>query len=84
MADNEKVEKKIGTIFKLKLSMSVEKIVSRLNKLSDDYNIGGLQSLRKEIKGLSKVPTYDIFNGSTTGDNGEWGISRWRSKGDTI
>ena len=44
-------------------------IAAELNARSRDYAIGGLQELRKVIKGLSRRPGKAIFSDKTTYDN---------------
>jgi hypothetical protein len=49
-------------------------IVAELNARSKAYDIGKLQELRKELKGLKHLPTRDIFTTLTTFD--EWAFHR--------
>jgi hypothetical protein len=49
--------------------MTIQTIAQELNKKSKNYKIGELQTLRKQIKGLAKTPTSDIFNYQTINDN---------------
>lgn len=43
-------------------------IVNLVNEKASSYRIGNLQQIRKEIKGLSKPRTYDIFSSTTIFD----------------
>lgn len=52
--------------------MSIEKVAYKINDLSRSYNVGNLQKLRKDLKGLGKIPTRDIFNSSSINVDGEW------------
>ncbi len=49
--------------------MTIQSIAEEINTKSGNYNIGELQTLRKQIKGLSKKPTSDIFNYLTISEN---------------
>lgn len=49
--------------------MTIQSIAQKINTKSRNYNIGELQTLRKQIKGLSKKPTSDIFNYQTISEN---------------
>lgn len=52
--------------------MTIREIAVQLNELSkhDKYQIGKLQEIRKDIKGLSRRPGRDIFRSSTISDDG--------------
>lgn len=45
--------------------MTIENIAGQINKKSGSYNIGKLQSIRKEIKKLKKRPIQGIFSKQT-------------------
>lgn len=49
--------------------MTIESIAQTINERSKNYKIGNLQNLRKQIKGLSKTPTSDIFNYQTISED---------------
>jgi hypothetical protein len=41
-------------------------IINELNRRADAYQIGGLQRLRKELRGFTRVPTSKLFSSQTT------------------
>jgi len=47
----------------------IHPIAEKLNALSGDYEIGGLQELRKSIKNFSRRPGRHIFSAQTTHDD---------------
>lgn len=50
--------------------MSIRDVAERLNALSENYKIGDLQNLRKEIKNLQRKPGSVIFHNDTISDEG--------------
>ena len=50
--------------------MRLSEIAEEINVRSASYRMGSLQSLRKKLKGLSRVPSYKIFTGQTIHE--EW------------
>jgi hypothetical protein len=50
--------------------MRLSEIAERINVRAADYRMGRFQSLRKELKGLSSVPSRKIFTGQTIHE--EW------------
>ena len=50
--------------------MTLPEIAIELNKRSKNYRIGELQEIRKQIKGLSKKASSDIFHKDSISD--EW------------
>jgi hypothetical protein len=42
--------------------MEIRELALKLNEASKDYKIGNLQEIRKEIKGLKRLPGKNIFN----------------------
>jgi hypothetical protein len=50
--------------------MQVSEIAEEINARSANYRMGSFQSLRKELKGLSGVPSYKIFTNQTIHE--EW------------
>jgi hypothetical protein len=42
--------------------MKIRELALKLNEASKDYKIGNLQEIRKEIKGLKRLPGKNIFN----------------------
>ncbi|MCW3084022.1 MAG: uncharacterized protein JWP12_1388 [Bacteroidetes bacterium] len=52
--------------------MIIDTLAAKLNEFATGYKIGGLQRLRQELKGLSKIPTADIFNSSSIDENDKW------------
>lgn len=51
--------------------MNIREIVNEINIRSEDYNIGRLQDIRKEIKGLSKKASSKIFSDKTISED-DW------------
>lgn len=49
--------------------MNIRKIANLINSLSVNYKIGKLQNIRKELKGLSKIASKDIFDYRTIFDS---------------
>jgi len=49
--------------------MTIEQICTVINIRATKYRIGHLQETRKRLKGLSRIPTSDIFNSSTIKDD---------------
>lgn len=49
---------------------SIHEIAQELNELSKGYKVGNLQALRKQIKGLKRIPGHHIFSDTTISDNG--------------
>jgi len=50
--------------------MDIYEIAEYINELSSGYEIGKLQSIRKEIKGLSRKPGSKIFNDASISEKG--------------
>lgn len=50
--------------------MNIREIAEKLNNLSVNYRIGELQKIRKEIKGLKRLPGTKLFHDSTISDEG--------------
>lgn len=50
--------------------MRIQEIAEQLNVLSAGYDIGKLQSIRKEIKALNRRPGNKIFTNDTISDDG--------------
>ncbi|BDQ03428.1 hypothetical protein [Ignavibacterium sp.] len=48
--------------------MNIKEIAELINSLSVDYKIGNLQNIRKELRGLSKIPSKSIFDYRTIFD----------------
>jgi len=48
----------------------IREIAYRINELSHDYKIGGLQDIRKSLKGLNRRPGSEIFADASISD--EW------------
>ena len=44
----------------------IQSLADKLNSKADRYQIGGLQDLRKKLRGLSKRPGNSIFSSKTT------------------
>jgi hypothetical protein len=47
---------------------SLDSIAFQINSLAEGYQIGKLQEIRKELKGLKKRPTKNIFTPITISD----------------
>jgi hypothetical protein len=41
--------------------MSIQSIANKINKLAENYDIGNLQKIRKEIKSFQRLPAKQIF-----------------------
>ncbi len=52
--------------------MKISEIANKLNQLSENYQIGGLQTIRKKLKGFTKVSTYNLFDTKTSHDKDGW------------
>lgn len=50
--------------------MTIREIANKINEKSKEYRFGGFQDLRKEIKGLSKKASSEIFTDQTISDEG--------------
>jgi len=51
-------------------NMKIKEIAEKLNSLSPNYRIGELQKIRKEIKGLKRLPGTKIFHDNTISSDG--------------
>lgn len=52
------------------MTVSIKEIATEINERSLDYQFGNLQNLRKQIKGLSKRASSQIFKDETISDDG--------------
>lgn len=50
----------------------IRDIALKINDLSQSYNIGQLQEIRKRLKSLGRRPGFSIFADATISDEGEW------------
>jgi len=50
--------------------MKLSKIADEINAKSANYRMGSFQSLRKKLKGMSRIPSHKIFTKQTIRD--EW------------
>jgi len=50
----------------------IREIAHKINDLSHDYQIGELQSIRKTLKGFSRVPGSSIFTDTTVSRDDDW------------
>ncbi len=51
------------------MSNCLKQVVEEINIRSKNYEIGNLQKIRKEIKGLKQMATHDIFTSASTFDD---------------
>lgn len=49
--------------------MDIKNIAEKINDLSNQYKIGNLQNIRKQLRGLSKINFNSIFSPKTVFDN---------------
>jgi hypothetical protein len=47
-------------------------IVEEINSRAVNYRVGALQSLRKKLRGLARLPTRNIFSSQTTFEEGQF------------
>ncbi len=52
--------------------MAISDVANRINTLASRYRMKDFQTLRKNIRGLSKIHTYQIFTPQTIDVNGEY------------
>ncbi len=50
--------------------MNIREIAGELNSLANNHRIGDLQKIRKDIKGLKRIPSKNLFHDSTISDDG--------------